>query len=304
MKLIYLKLLSTAIFWGGTFIAGRMIAGHVSPFSAAFLRFTVATIFLFPLTKKIEGRFPIVNKAQFFIVFLLGLTGVFSYNFFFFKGLSLIPAGRASLIIANNPIFIALFSFLLFSENLDAKKVLGIIISVTGAAIAISRGNMADLISGGLGVGDLYIFICVVSWVTYSLIGKFAMQNSSPLTVVSLSALIGSMLLIFPAIHEGMISDMIMYTALDWGSIFYLGFFGTVIGFVWYYEGIKKIGPAKAGLFINFVPISAIVLAFLILNEPITVSLGIGAVLVTTGVYMTNSGTAEKQRPAEKAIRI
>jgi drug/metabolite transporter (DMT)-like permease len=300
MKLIHVKLLFTAIFWGGTFIAGRIIAGHVSPFSAAFLRFAVATIFLFLLTKKIEGSFPTINKIQFFTVFLLGLTGVFSYNFFFFKGLSLIPAGRASLIIANNPIFIALFSFLLFKEKLDSIKVLGIIISVTGAVIAISRGNIADLLSGGIGSGDLCIFICVMSWVTYSLIGKFVMQNSSPLTAVSFSALIGATLLLFPAINEGMMSDMTAYTAVDWFSIFYLGFFGTVIGFVWYYEGIKKIGPAKAGLFINFVPISAIVLAFLILNEPITLSLGIGALLVTTGVYLTNTGFAVKQQASGK----
>jgi drug/metabolite transporter (DMT)-like permease len=70
--------------------------------------------------------------------------------------------------------------------------------------------------------------------------------------------------------------------------MFYLGFFGTVIGFVWYYEGIKKIGPMKASLFINFVPISAVVMAFFILDEPITLSLLIGTLLVCSGVYLTN----------------
>jgi drug/metabolite transporter (DMT)-like permease len=61
-----------------------------------------------------------------------------------------------------------------------------------------------------------------------------------------------------------------------------------VLGFVWFYEGIKKIGPTKAGLFINFVPISAILMAFLFLDEPLTFSLLVGALLVTTGVYLTN----------------
>jgi drug/metabolite transporter (DMT)-like permease len=75
---------------------------------------------------------------------------------------------------------------------------------------------------------------------------------------------------------------------VDWVSMFYLGFFGTVIGFVWYYEGIKKIGPIKASLFINFVPISAVVMAFFILDEPITLSLFIGTLLVCSGVYLTN----------------
>jgi drug/metabolite transporter (DMT)-like permease len=72
-------------------------------------------------------------------------------------------------------------------------------------------------------------------------------------------------------------------------GLFYLGFFGTVLGFVWYYEGIKKIGPTKAGLFINVVPLSAVVLAFFLLNEPLTLSLLIGAVLVSSGIYLTNT---------------
>jgi len=74
-----------------------------------------------------------------------------------------------------------------------------------------------------------------------------------------------------------------------WLSLFYLGFFGTVIGFVWYYEGIKALGPTKASLFINFVPISAVLLAFLILDEPITPSLLVGTILVSSGVYLTNA---------------
>jgi drug/metabolite transporter (DMT)-like permease len=301
MKPVYLKLLFTAVFWGGTFIAGRNIAGHVGPFAAAFLRFCLAALFLFPLTKKIEGRYPVIRKEQFFTLFLLGMTGVFSYNFFFFKGLSLIQAGRASLIIANNPIIIALLSFLVLHEKLNGLKVLGILISVSGAIIAISRGNISGMISESLGFGDLYIFICVLSWAAYSLIGKYAMKDASPLTAVSFSALIGAVMLFFPALHEGMATDMRYYRVVDWLSIFYLGFFGTVLGFVWYYEGIKTIGAAKASLFINFVPISAIVMAYFILGEPVTISLGIGAFLVTAGVYLTNTGSLGRRRLPQKA---
>ena len=68
----------------------------------------------------------------------------------------------------------------------------------------------------------------------------------------------------------------------------YLAVFGTVIGFVWFYEGVKAVGPTRAGLFINFVPISAVVLGFLVLHEQITWSLAVGAALVLSGVYLTN----------------
>lgn len=284
---IYIKLLLTAIFWGGTFVAGRSLAQNVGPFSAAFFRFAVASLLLVFITWKVEGKLVLLKKGQILPVFLLGLTGVFCYNVFFFKGLKLIEAGRAAIIIANNPIFIALFSAVFFKEKLNALKISGIIISVLGAIIAISRGDVLEFLQGNLGLGEFYIFLCVISWVVFSLLGKAVMSGLSPLVSVTYSSLTGTILLFMPASREGL-ANCIYYSIYDWGNIFYLGFFGTVLGFVWFYEGINQIGPTKAGLFINFVPISAILLAFLILSESLTISLLIGTLLVTTGVYLTN----------------
>jgi drug/metabolite transporter (DMT)-like permease len=75
---------------------------------------------------------------------------------------------------------------------------------------------------------------------------------------------------------------------VDWLCIFYLSVFGTVIGFVWYYQGVERLGPTKAGLFINFVPIFAILSALLILGESVTLSLAVGAAMVISGAYLTN----------------
>ena len=285
--LIYLKLLLTAIFWGGTFVAGRSLAQNVGPFSAAFFRFAIASVFLVFLTWKIEGKLSALKKSQILPVLLLGMTGVFCYNLFFFKGLKLIEAGRAAIIIANNPIFIAIFSAVFFKEKLNAVKTAGIMISVSGAIVAISRGNLAELLQGNIGWGEFYIFLCVASWVVFSLLGKAVMSGLSPLASVTYSSLTGTIMLFIPAFREGL-TNCIHYSMSDWWNIFYLGFFGTVLGFVWFYEGINQIGPTKAGLFINFVPISAILSAYLILDEPLTISLLIGTILVTAGVYLTN----------------
>jgi drug/metabolite transporter (DMT)-like permease len=241
---IYIKLLLTAFFWGGTFIAGRVIAGHVNPVAAAFLRFVVASVFLVALILKKEGLPHLMDGRKVLVLFLLGATGVFAYNLFFFKGLGLISAGRASLIIANNPILIALFSVLFFSEKLTPLKVTGIFTSVIGAILAISGGNPAALLSGGLGMGDVYIFCCVASWVAYTLIGKWAMNQFSPLEAVTGAAVTGVIMLLIPAWVSGMPAEIPLYRPIDWAAIFYLGLFGTVLGFVWYYDGIRAIGPA------------------------------------------------------------
>jgi len=286
--MVYFKLLLTAFFWGGTFIAGRILAGSVGPYSAAFLRFLVASVFLVLFTAKVEGRMPKLTPKTMPGVVLLGMTGVFSYNVFFFKGLNLIEAGRAAIVIANNPVFITLLSALLFGERLTVIKGAGVLLSVTGALVVITRGDLAAVAGGGIGKGELMIFGCVASWVAYSLIGKKVMTDLSPLSAVACSAVIGAAALLPAALFEGLAADAPAYRPVDWIAIFYLGFFGTVLGFVWYYQGIQRIGPARASLFINFVPISAVILAFLILGEPLTPSLAAGALLVVTGVYLTN----------------
>jgi drug/metabolite transporter (DMT)-like permease len=289
MVSVYLKLLFTAVCWGGTFIAGRVVAKDVGPFSAAFLRFAVAAILLMLITWKRQGRLHPLGKRQFISVILLGMTGVFAYNVFFFKGLKLIHAGRASLIIANNPVFIALFAALFFKERLNFMRAAGIATSVIGAIIVISRGHLSEIVGGNLGIGELYIFCCVAAWVAYSLIGKSVMTDLSPLSSVSYSSMFGAAALFIPAYFEGVTKNLFQYSAVDWVAILYLGVFGTVVGFVWYYEGIKAIGPTKAGQFINFVPVSAVLLAFFILGEPVTLSLLTGGIFVVSGVYLTNT---------------
>ncbi|MDJ0855766.1 MAG: DMT family transporter, partial [Desulfobacterales bacterium] len=280
---VYVKLFGMAVFWGGTFIAGKLAAQNVGPFSAAFLRFAIASVFLLLAAWKFEGRLPAIRSRQLLPVFLLGLTGVLAYNVFFFKGLKLVEAGRAAIIIANNPIGIALFSALIFRERLTPLRLAGILVSISGAVIVITRGSWSSLGSGVVGWGELFILGCVASWVTFSLLGKALLKEMSPLSSILYASLSGTLCLALPAWQEGLPAAWPGYTLTDWLALFYLGFFGTVLGFVWYYEGIQRIGATKAGVFINFVPISAIVFSFFILGEPLTGSLLAGTLLVLSG---------------------
>jgi drug/metabolite transporter (DMT)-like permease len=187
-----------------------------------------------------------------------------------------------------NPVFITLCVALAFGERLKWVKGAGIILSVFGAMIVISKGNPGAILRQGVGLGELLILGCVFSWVAFSLLGKMVVKGLSPLVSVSYSSAIGAAALFTPACGEGMLKKVFSCSVANWASIFYLGIFGTVLGFVWYYEGIKAIGPTKAGQFINFVPISALLLAFLILREPVSISLLVGAAFVISGVYLTN----------------
>lgn len=295
---VYLKLVLTALFWGGTFIAGRYVAQDLPSFTTAFLRFAMASGVLLILMRLSEGRLPRPGRSQLLPILLLGLTGVFAYNALFFTGLRRIEAGRAALIVASCPAFIAIASAVFLKERLSPAKMLGIPLSVLGAAVVISRGRLHQIVAGGVGLGELCIVGCVLSWTAYSLIGKAVMGRLSPLASVSYSSVIGAVALVLPACCEGLPWNLHQASWPDWACLAYLALFGTVLGFVWFYEGVQLIGPTRAGLFINFVPISAVVLSFLLLREAVTWSLAVGAVLVLCGVYLTNR-QPRAARPSE-----
>jgi drug/metabolite transporter (DMT)-like permease len=285
----YLKLFAVAFFWGGTFVAGRFLAGNAHPVSASFFRFTIASLCLLLAIWKIEGRLPKLNFKQALAVTALGLTGVFAYNLFFFNGLTLIEASRASLIIALNPVAITLCSALIYRETLPLSRLIGIPLSVVGALVVITRGQPLQIFSGGIGRGELLIFGCVLSWTCYSIIGKTAMRGLTPLAAVCWSSIAGTLLLLIPALQYGSLPEALSFSLTVWCSIGYLGLFGTVVGFLWYFEGIQSIGPSRAAVFINFVPVNGVLLATLLLGEPLDISLLGGGLLVVCGAYLANA---------------
>ncbi|MCX5850985.1 MAG: EamA family transporter [Deltaproteobacteria bacterium] len=286
--MVYIKLLLTAFFWGGTFVAGRIVARDVGPFSAAFLRFAIASLFLVIFLRREKGGLPRLNRLDIVSIVLLGLTGIFAYNVLFLTGLKTVTASRASLIIATNPIFISLAAHYIFREKLTLLNWLGVLLCAAGAALVISRGDVFTLVRGGIGLGELFLIGCVASWVFYALIGKMTMERLSPMAVVTYSSIAGALMLLPFALFEGIIPEFTTWAAIDWYAIAYLGFCGTVLGFTWFYEGMKKIGASRAAIFINFVPVCAVIMAWVILNEKPDISLITGAVLVISGAYLTN----------------
>ncbi len=284
----YLKLWLTAMFWAGAFIAGKHVSDHLGPFAIAFLRFALASVLLLAMVRHQYGTLPRPDRQQTLAVLLLGAIGVFAYNALFFKGLSLIEAGRASVIVATSPAFIAVGSAAFFKERLGWVRSSGVVLSVLGAAVVVSRGNLRQVLAGGVGLGEAMIFGCVLSWAAYSLLGKTVMRDLSPLVAVCYSIVAGSVALFAAACFDGLGHDIARATALDWLAIVYMTVFATVLGFVWFYEGVREIGPTRASLCINFVPVFAVLLAWLFLHEPLTISLALGAALVLSGAYLTN----------------
>lgn len=297
LGLVYLKLILTTLIWGGTFIAGRIAVQDMGVFSIAFLRFIVATLLLFGINAHQGQPIPRLSPKEWLGIVFLGLTGILAYNAFFLGGLKLLPASRASLIVALNPIAIALSSAVIFRESLSKLKLFGILISLIGVSIILSKGNPIDLIKTGIGTGDLLLFGCVASWVSYTLIGKQVLKTVSTLTATTYSCLIGCTTLFPIALQEGLLSDLPKLSLNAAFSTAYMGVLGTVIAFLWYSEGIRKLGASRTAIFTNLVPTSAVLIGVLGFGEPFTSSIALGGALVIGGVLCTNLSTPNLIKP-------
>ncbi|WP_035273282.1 DMT family transporter [Desulfogranum japonicum] len=291
----YFSLILTTFFWGGTFIAGRALAGSVPPATAAFYRFAIASVALLALCRIIDGRLSFPPPSLWFSLLLLGFTGVFSYNICFFNGLHYIEAGRASLIISLNPLAITLFASLFFHETLTLRQLSGVICSLVGAIFVISNGHPAVILTGSFGRGELAILGCVISWATYSLVGRSVVKTLTPLSAVLYSSILGCLMLLFPALQEGHLL-LAKYSFMDVVNIAYLGLCGTAIGFSLYYQAIRKIGATRSSVFINLVPVFAILLSWVMLGEAIKPSVLSGGLLVLAGVSLTNMPKKNKKK--------
>lgn len=286
----YLKLLGAVTAWGGTFIAAKFAVLDTSIEMAALLRFITASIVLLILLYSRQGYLPRIDRQQLIYLILLGLSGVAIYNLFFFFGLQSVEAGRGALIITSNPLLVALGSALFYRQRFLPVNLLGLLLCPLGVAVVLSRGELSDLFVQGVGRGELALLGCALSWAAYTLIGKQMMVSKSPLdplTLVTYSCISGSLLLGAWIILSGhAITLNLTFTLIS--SIGYLALLGTVAGFIWYFQGIREIGATQGAAFVFFVPVSAILLGHVWLDEAITVSLISGAILIIGGVALTN----------------
>ncbi|MCU1770522.1 DMT family transporter [Pseudomonas sp. 13B_3.2_Bac1] len=296
---VYLTLAAVTMIWGGTFVAGRFLAGSLSPLFAASLRFLLASAALLGFLWL--ARIPLARPTsrQWLQLLLLGFFGIFFYNLCFFYGLQYINASRASLIVALNPAVIGLASWLLFKERMGRMKVAGIAICIAGAGLVIvSRNPQLLAATPDAWIGDLLILGCVLGWGVYSLFSRGLNQSLGPVQTVTLSVLIGTVMLWTLAALRGEVSwvALISLGTPQWLSLIYLGVLGSALAYIGYYDGIRKIGATRSGVFIALNPLTAVVLGALLLGEQLTLSLYLGGGLVLVGIYLCNKPLAPMRK--------
>lgn len=291
LRSAYIKLVCCAFFWGGTFIAGRIAVQVIPPLTVATGRFIIASLLLLIIAYRVEGGLPRLSFKQVWVTLILGLTGIAIYNFFFFGALERMPAGKTALLVALSPIMTAVTVALILKEKLGPYRWGGIALALIGTLTIVTKGeilNATQSLVESFGLGELLMFGALVSWVGYTVFSRFALKGLTPIAATTYATLWGTLVLGLAALSE---LDALSADMLTWNNfftVFYLGAFGSAIAFIWYNEGVKMIGPARTVVFTNLVPVFGLLLSYLILDEPVYLSMVIGGAIVIAGVTLTN----------------
>lgn len=284
--MLYTKLVLMAVFWSGVFPAVNIVLQSMGIFTSVFLRFSSAALILLALLLWREGRLRKLSPREAVMVVGLGVLGIALYNSLFTAALALVEASRAALIVPTNPAFTALLAALLLGERFGALRAVGVALSVTGALWVLSRGDLLALGSLEFGRGEWILILCIFMWSAYTLLGRVALSTLSPLALTAYVMAAGCAPTVVPAWFEQ--QSLAAVTWQSWAALAYLVVFGTVMPFLWFNEGVKALGAARASQFINLVPPLAVVESIFLLNESFNSALAVGATLVVAGLYFTN----------------
>lgn len=298
-SITYLKLIGTMFMWGGTWIAGRVVAQELTaPLAVPAIRFLLAGLALAGVALATEGRIPRPETgSEWGIVTGLAMTGIFLYALCFFYGLKHITAGRGALVVALNPVLVALGAWFFGRERMNPLKLAGIAIATAGCLTVIGNGNPLALLHGETGIGEWLILGCALCWTAYTFIGRQATKTLSPLAATLWASLLGAGLIGLAALFQGG-TEMAAWSWRVWTSVFFLAIGGTALAFTWFADGVRRIGAAKASVFVNLVPVFAVLQAAVLLDERLGLAVLGGGLLVIAGVWLTTLQITTRERTA------
>ena len=292
---VHLSMIGMSALWGASWPWGRVVAQAMPPLAAASLRFLIASVALL-LWMSWSGRLKTLHtlgSRQWLGLLNASVFGVFGYSIFFLLSLKLVPAGKAAMVVALNPVLILILASLLFREPLNKKMGLGVMMAVSGALYALSTGSISSLIPGQNGIGEWLLLGCALCWVSYTLIGRTVLTSVDSLTATSMTTLIGALLLSISSLSiEGISawSSLIDVPVQAWYSIVALALGSTALAFAWYMHGVKILGATSAGAYLALVPLFGVLFSSLWLKEALSSSLVGGGLLAISGMVLMSWG--------------
>jgi len=289
---VYLLVSATALFWGANFVLAGPVLADLPPLWAAAVRFLLgAGLMLAIAAVRREELFGLLRRHA-RVYLLLGTVGIAAFNLLFFYALRSTSANSASLIMGINPLLTALLAAAFLGEKITPRHMLALPVALSGVAIVISNGDMGKLASLSFSRGDLLMLAATVSWAMYNVLTRRYMPQGSPIAHTSwIMAAGAAVLLVFALISDSQFHGLGVKAS---GAMAVMVVGGTVLAYLFWGAGIARLGAARTAIFINLVPVFAMLTGAFFGALPTKAQLGGGA-LVLGGVVIS---MLPRRRPA------
>jgi drug/metabolite transporter (DMT)-like permease len=294
-----LKALFAVIVWGASFVATKVALRYTSPDVVVWLRFAMGVLILGIAV--LAGRtFALPEKRDWLYLALLGFLGITFHQWLQSTGLVTAQATTTAWIVASIPIFMALLGWLALKERLGGLQWTGILVSALGVLLVVTRGNLHVLASGKFGtIGDLLILISAPNWAVFSVLSRRGLEKY-PATlmmfyVMSFGWLFSSLLFF----AEGGLRQIGPIPWDGWAGIAFLGIFCSGLAYIFWYDALQALPVAQTGAFLYLEPVVTVIVAALLLGEPLTLAVLSGGALILAGVWLVGRKRMKRTERAE-----
>jgi drug/metabolite transporter (DMT)-like permease len=275
----YLMATMAAIFWGANFNLAKPVVAEMGPYIAGASRYILAAAIMVLIALIRKENIPLRHLKAYLT---LGVVGVFGFNLFFFLGMETTSAINGALIMALNPLLTAILAYLILQDKPSRQQMIAFPIGVAGVAIVV-LGAGAHLT---LSIGDLYICIANVSWALYNvLVRQVIPKNVSGIANTAGIMTVGAIALSIAAILQG--DRFVVPTLATGASLAMMAVGGGVLAYLFWNASIAKLGPSKAAIFMNLVPVTSMVIATIERIPPNNAQV-LGAILVISAVTFSS----------------
>ncbi|MCX7306756.1 MAG: DMT family transporter, partial [Afipia sp.] len=283
----YLLLSLTSLFWAGNIVLGRFVAGHVPPVTLSCIRWAGAFLMILPFAWPHLPRDWRTMRKHIPLLVVLSATGFAANNTLSYWGLQYTQALNALLIQSSGPLFVALWSLILFGVRLTLAQSIGIVISLIGVLVIILRGDFAALAAIEFNKGDLMFMSALLVFGIYS-----ALMPRRPkihqLSLITFTTGCGAVLLFPLTLWEISTGFTLTFDAQSVFAIVYVIIFPSTLAYLFFNRGIELIGPNSAAPFFHLVPVFGSVMAIMFLGEQLRLFHLIGYALVLAGIFIAS----------------
>ncbi len=278
-------------FWGSSFVAVKIaLREGLTPISIATFRFLIAGglfLVILVLRKNQRRNFTLTELGQVPKILFLAFSGVTAFFAAQYTGIQMAGAATASILVCLlSPILITVFSVLLFRERLNKRQFFGIGIAAVGTFTIIVGGVLDFRSNEQFFLGSLILLSTPFLWTAYTLSGKKIMESSDPFVVTALVTLVGGSLLIPFSLLENSLQEVFVMSVGSWFSILYLSVTCSLIGYYIWFHVIKQVKASVTSSFLFAEPLITSLLATMLVEEEVTISIIVGGLLAFLGVFL------------------